>query len=118
MTDPMLEVSEPTTATTGDPTSRPKAMARGAKGRLESTATKAREGVKRNPLGMTIGGIGLGTLAGLLAPTSSKEERGAEGPMSKLRQGVTSVRRTVAEVADEASRTARQVELERKQQSS
>ncbi len=89
--------------------------AAGMRSTLTSATSRARQGVQSNPLGFALGGVGLGMLAGMLAPTGRKEAQAMQPAASRLRRGAQSARTSVGDIARQASLEARQVELQRKQ---
>lgn len=90
-------------------------VAAGLRSSVTSATSRARQGVQSNPLGFALGGVGLGMLAGMLAPTGRKEAQAMQPTASRLRTGAQNVRAAVSDVAREAAFEARQVEQQRKQ---
>ncbi len=89
--------------------------ARGTRQRVSSMTSRARQGVQSNPLGFALGGVGLGMLAGMLAPTGRKEAQAMQPATSRLRRGAQVARTTVSDVAREAALHAREVERQHRQ---
>ena len=88
--------------------------ASGLRTALSTTSSRARQGVQRNPLGFALSGVGLGMLAGMVAPTGRKEAQAMQPTASRLRRGAESVRASVSDIARQAALEARQVEQQRR----
>lgn len=87
-----------------------------ARQRVSGLAQSLRRNVQSNPIGFAFGGVGLGLIAGMLAPASRKEEQTMAPAAGRVNQGVSKATQSVRVVARETAEYARQLEQESKEQ--